>query len=328
MKRIVAISSGPSTHIDHLAPLCDLLNIPLILTEPDHLAIAKKFYPMIQAECISLGDLTLDRIAKSFDVVIQTGSKFWGMEILPMLDLLFNKTLRVIYSPHGNSDKENLHQGATEKDIEFIYGPQMRRDAISKNLVETGNLRLFFYKKYKSHFDSLAKPFFFSEKKSVLYAPTWKSVMTETSFFEETDAIVKQFADSFHLLVKPHPRLEENNPGKYYHLLEKYKDKVQFILDFPTIYPLLEKTDIYLGDYSSIGYDFLYYNRPLFFLRGGGELQSAGKLFTGSLDDPQTELNDVREDLYEFAFGKKVFPEKIKALIYEKLGLESEPTLQ
>ena len=38
------------------------------------------------------------------------------------------------------------------------------------------------------------------------------------------------------------------------------------LIEFPYIYPLLEFCDIYLGDCSSVGYDFLHLNRPMYFL--------------------------------------------------------------
>jgi CDP-glycerol glycerophosphotransferase (TagB/SpsB family) len=60
--------------------------------------------------------------------------------------------------------------------------------------------------------------------------------------------------------VKPHPNTER----KY--KIELTRTKVRLLEHFPPIYPLLDRTDAYIGDMSSIGYDFLAYERPLFFL--------------------------------------------------------------
>ena len=58
------------------------------------------------------------------------------------------------------------------------------------------------------------------------------------------------------------------NEEKNRRMIEKYEmnDRVSFILDFPPIFPLLAISDIYIGDFSSIGYDFLGFNKPMFFL--------------------------------------------------------------
>ncbi len=62
------------------------------------------------------------------------------------------------------------------------------------------------------------------------------------------------------------PRIEIDAPSLFINALaEGIKHKnVVLIEDFPLVYPLLAATDIYLGDVSSIGYDFLMFNRPMF----------------------------------------------------------------
>ncbi|NGX38089.1 MAG: putative CDP-glycerol:glycerophosphate glycerophosphotransferase [Chlamydiae bacterium] len=284
-----AISTGPETHLDHLAPICFSRNIPLIVTDLRHLDIAKAFYPMVESRYVPLSEMTLEYIAKNFNEIVTCG-KFWAMELQPLVKLFFNKTIRFVFAPHGYSDKEDLLKMPVEQDIELSYEKE-------------GNYRLWFYNEHKSHFDALAAKFFQTEKKVVLYAPTWETKATSSSFFESIDAVIQALGEHYHLLIKLHPLLEENDPAAFHRILGKYEK--EFIVDFPAIYPLLEKTDIYLGDFSSIGYDFLAYDRPLFFLKEGGKLQECGQLFRGSVEDPQKELSDVRKQLYENVFGQK-----------------------
>jgi len=322
MERTAAINTGPSTHLDHLAPLCELLEIPLIVTELEHLELAKTFYPMIDTRYVSLAELSLEYMATQFDAIVECG-KFWGVALKPVLKLLFNKDLRVIFSPHGQSDKESFIGETVAQDIDLAYGPLMLQEKTGKNVVPTGNVRLWFYEKHKAHFDSLAETSVFShfdpEKETILYAPTWSSKATGTSFFEETDRIVARYADNYNLLIKLHPLLEENHPAHFHRIVETHKEKALFLLDFPPVYPLLEKTDIYLGDYSSIGYDFLKYNRPLYFLKEGGRLQKCGELHEKNLSSKQINLSTMRKELYEQAFGGnfdgKMVGKKIKALL-------------
>lgn len=85
MKRVAAISTGPTTHLDHLAPLCALLNVPLIVPEFEHLEIGKAFYPMVEFEHVPLVQLSLDYLATHFDAVIECG-KFWAMALKPTIE--------------------------------------------------------------------------------------------------------------------------------------------------------------------------------------------------------------------------------------------------
>lgn len=285
---IVAISTGPSTHLDHFAPLCYALEIPLIVTDEEHLSVGKKFYPMIEWQFIPLEDLTLEFIAKNFDSILTSG-KFWALELKEPLKLIFKKDIRFIFIPHGHSDKEDFLKPISQ-DIQLSYK-------------KMGNIRHLFYKEFQAHFDTLAADFFRSEKKNVLYAPTWETKATTTSFFDKTSEIVEALSGKYNLLIKLHPLLEENDPVAFHRILGKYDTQSQFILDFPPIYPLLEKTDIYLGDFSSVGYDFLHYDRPMFFLGSKGNLTKCGQPYNGDLSDKQAELSEIRKKTYKYVFG-------------------------
>lgn len=311
---IAAISTGPETHLDHLAPLCALLEIPLIVTNEEHLEMGKKFYPMVDIRLIPFSNLTLEYIAIHFDTIVTCG-KFWAMELKPLIQLFYEKEIRFIFAPHGNSDKEALLGKEVEQDIDLVYGPQMRALKTGGNCIEMGNLRRWFYQEHKDHFDRLAKEFFDSEKKTVLYAPTWSTKATPTSFFESTSQIIDALADEYNLLIKLHPLLEENDNARFHRILGKYEGRARFILNFPPVYPLLEKTSVYLGDFSSIGYDFLSYNRPMFFLKEGGKLSECGELFSGSIENSQEDLIPVRKKLYDHAFAADPYPEKLRDLL-------------
>lgn len=305
--RISAISTGPVTHLDHLAPLCSLLDLPLIVVEKEHFDLGKNFYPMIDLQYVPLHELTLEYIARHFQGVIACG-KFWALELKSAIQMLYQNELRVIFVPHGYSDKESFLGSPTPQDIALSYE-------------DLGNLRHHFYEEHKEHFDCLAAPYFHTDKKSVLYAPTWESKACPTSFFSHIDDVISKLGKSHNLLIKLHPLLEENHPAHYHHVLGKYEKDATFIENFPPIYPLLEKTDIYLGDYSSIGYDFLHYDRPLFFLSEGGALQQCGEPFSGSLESAQQYLSAKRKSLYTEAFGVPKSIGERKSLLVNKVGL-------
>lgn len=321
MEKCAAISTGPLTHLDHLAPLCYLLNAPLIVTDSKHYELGKKFYPMVDLQYIAFEDLSLEYLAKAFDQIIGCG-KFWAMELKPLLEMLYNKKMRFIFSPHGNSDKESFLDQVADQDIDLVYGPQMARMR-KGHAVEMGNIRRWFYEEHKIFFDAITSSGVFHRcdpnKKTILYAPTWETKATTSSFFHSVGPLIEELGKEYNLLIKLHPLLEENNPALFYKLLGKYEEEAHFVLDFPLIYPLLEKSSIYIGDFSSIGYDFLYYNRPMFFIQAQGRLAQCGEPYLGRqcLDNEQIELSKIKRELYLDAFGEIFNGGKIKTLLEE-----------
>ncbi|NGX47844.1 MAG: hypothetical protein K1000chlam3_01229, partial [Chlamydiae bacterium] len=77
----------------------------------------------------------------------------------------------------------------------------------------------------------------------------------------------------FSLFVKLHSNLYQQFPEE---IATLKKEGVQLIEDFPPIYPLLAKMDLYIGDMSSIGYDFLAFKRPMILL-APSELTKVGR---------------------------------------------------
>lgn len=330
--RSVAISTGPYTHLDHLGVVSYLMEIPLIVTDPTTYDLAKKFYPQLETLYIPVGELSLDYMAANFDVIYQCG-KFWALELLPLFQLFYQKKMRLVFCPHGNSDKEHFDL-PLGYDVALIYGNQMEDQSKNQtNLsVKTGNLRFCFYQKYKEHFDCLAEELVFSHfdgsKPVVLYAPTWDTKESPTSFFEYTASLIEQLKDNYHLIIKPHPLLEENNPAHFYYLVSKYENQknLLFLKDFPAIYPLLDKAAVYIGDYSSIGYDFLTYDRPLFFLNSKGKTQLKKCGITIEKIEEIKEFleakdcfSEIRKETYKYAFGEKTDLESIKEEIERRL---------
>ena len=64
-----ALIYGEDVHyLDHLAPLCCLLEMPLIVSEPSVAALAQTFYPNIQVLCYDA--LTLpETLVRNYDLI-------------------------------------------------------------------------------------------------------------------------------------------------------------------------------------------------------------------------------------------------------------------
>lgn len=332
--RAAAICTGPYTHLDHLGVLATLFAVPLIVTDPKNHSLAKTFYPEATVRFMEKAELTLDFLAQNFDQLFVCG-KYFCLEIQPFLELLHKKRMRIILCPHGNSDKGMSDTNPPDQDIMLIYGEQMRAllektGALEKiqKTVTTGNYRYPFYRKNKAFYDALAKEQIFrlfdKKKETIIYAPTWSNAENPTCFYASCQQLIEQLSPFYNLLIKLHPFIEEKEPAHLIHLQEKYAklSNVLFVTDFPAIYPLLAASSLYIGDFSSVGYDFLAFDRPLYFFNPAGEqatlIHEAGLNMKGDLlrflkeTLPQNKKNSARQKIYRHAFGEERSPNLIK----------------
>ncbi len=310
-------------HLDHLAPLCSLLSIPLIFTNDITLAVAEEFYPNVTT--IPYPALTFsESILLKYDILFSCLPK-------ELIDPLFffdehklRKKILSIWLPHGNSDKDNL-EGLKSEKIILAYGKQMvdilaRKGVLAKlfQYILLGNYRAQFFEKNRSYYESLLKKklSFSNKNKTLLYAPTWNNSRIE----QDLPYILKNLPQNFNLFVKLHP----NTLTKSFHfsLKEQYDDKpnIKFVDEIPTIYPILEKIDILITDLSSIAYDFLYFDRPIFYLtdtklpiHNTGYISCLESLFA-DLKKPDI-FRDARKTLYQYAFTENVNYEMLPTII-------------
>ena len=201
------------------------------------------------------------------------------------------------------------------------------------HIFEIGNYRLEYYKLFKTHFDKIVKKEvlqkLFPYKKNILYCPTWKDIENSSSFDNYFHLILKEAATKYNLIVKLHPNLVETHFSQIEILKAKYEKKGLLFLDnFPLIYPLLNITDIYLGDFSSIGYDFLYFQRHMFFLQPQNKILQSDIFDCGYLIDNTNVFETIENKLkgkikknkiqmlYNKTFKQKINLKQIKNKLY------------
>src|SRR5690606_10270933 len=104
--------------------------------------------------------------------------------------------------------------------------------------------------------------------------------------------------NDYNLIVKLHPRLELDDVVQFYSILGKYEQQpnILFLKDYPLVFPLLAHSDIYLGDMSSVGYDFLTFDKPLFFI------------------NKQNRAPETDRGLYLFRCGSVINPDQLGKL--------------
>jgi len=360
--RAAGLIYGPEPHhLDHLAPLCCLLQIPLIVTEESILEQAEQFYPELEAKCVSYHSIS-DALVKNFEVIFHCSIRDLFDEIFFFAQKFNNKKLHTIWCPHGNSDKGHstfYMEALGKEEVALVYGQKMidffKEKGVFDNLKAhaiVDNYRYSYYLKHKTFYDELVKNKIGRQlpvrKKKILYAPTWDDVEKSSSFYDATASLIERLPESFNLIIKLHPNLRLKDPFGVDKFLLAYEDRIQilFIEDFSPVYPLLNFVDIYIGDASSIGYDFLAFNKPmlllnqnnrdsekdpgLYLFKCGIEIRKDQyhdiyKILTAYLPSDISYFSDVRKNVYEYTFGKekneidlkaeiealyKVFPEK------------------
>jgi hypothetical protein len=274
---------GKGIHlVDHIGVVCIGMDIPLLFTDEQDYLIARRYYPELNALLVDDRDVAPDRLTENYDILFSPNycDRTLFKDLFGPAEERHGKQMRWVYCSHGNSDKGQayyLMEMYAEEDIVLLYGQRMmdflkEKDVFHQlqHFVVTGNYRFPYYRKHRAFYDAIVEEEIFSrlpkKKKAILYAPTWNR--EDTSFFSACASLCDNLPDDYNLIVKVHPEMESENYGAVYRMLSRYEDRanILFLRNFPPIYPLLARIDIYVGDMSSIGYDFLAFNKPMFFL--------------------------------------------------------------
>ncbi|MEM8727461.1 MAG: CDP-glycerol glycerophosphotransferase family protein [Chlamydiota bacterium] len=271
------LSDQDRQFIDHLAPISQILNIPMIVNHEETESSIQNYYPQVKVIYKNSLDLGL-YITQNFEIIYSCLPSPLFREIVFAAELTFEKTVFNVWCPHGNSDKghrSKYMESLSEERFALVYGQKMI-DFLSEKgslhqlegVVRTGNYRLKYYNDNKGFYQKkLGRLIRFNRNKTILYAPTWKDNEDSSSFEGAIKRIMKTLPDHFNLLIKPHPHLF-SSPELFELFFYRFRTKknVAVLPDFPPVYPVLDLADIYLGDMSSVGYDFLSFKKPMFFL--------------------------------------------------------------
>lgn len=311
-------------HLDHLAPFCSLMQIPLVLTDEELAQKARLYYPaleLIHWDCLSAPF----EIVKTFDTIFYSTPRCMFDEVFFIAEATLQKKIKTIWLPHGNSDKGHASifmEGLSNEEALLVYGPKMIDFLKAKKVIRPcaalGNFRLEYYRRHRRFYDELMEGLDLPRKKTVLYAPTWQDAENSTSFFEAAHLLVEQLPSDVFLLIKLHPNLEKDIASLQFVLQNETHPHIRFLSGFTPIYPILEKSDLYIGDMSSIGYDFLTFNRPMFFINTSqrdssdpglylhqcGQTIQPDQIFN-HIDQDQSHLTPIRQATYAYTFGEE-----------------------
>lgn len=348
-KKGVGINPLSQIHYtDHLAPICVIMGIPLLFIDDLDFSLGSKYYPELDARREDYQEFDHEFLFSRYEILFM--SDLWHRDTFrakfAALEEKYNKRIRHVHCPHGFSDKGFYIAKCAEEDVTLIYGQNMLDMLKSwgvyyhlNSYAITGNYRYTYFKRHREFYDRVMKEEILSrfehQQPLILYAPTWLDLEESTTFFEATSALLDNLPNEYNIIVKLHPRLELDDITNYYRIIGKYEDKknVIFLKEFPPVYPILAHTDIYIGDTSSIGYDFLVFNKPMFFLnkakldplrdrrallfRCGVEIlpedyTKTFSIISNSIARDRERFSQMRSILYQYTFGEELSFAKIK----------------
>lgn len=331
---------GYSHHTEHLAAICILMDMPLLLTDEALARQLNQLYPSLQCQVVEWEDFDPNYLFSHFDVLFR--SDIWDMRRMQTqfrtVAEQTGRMPRTVHCPHGWSDKTFWFEQLENEDIVLVYGQSMldvlrasgALDRIN-GTVRIGNLRYQYYLQHREAFDAHFRQEvlcqFKKEQELILYAPTWYDQEQSSSFFDAAPSLIEGLRDDQNLLIKVHPALENQDIAGLYALIAEHgtRPNIVFLSDYPLVYPLLSAAQIYIGDTSSIGYDFLSFKRPMFFLDQnrrdlsqdrGAYLFRCGTVITPesyhdihriiaqTLPTDQERFEEQREQVYHYSFGQ------------------------
>lgn len=182
-----------------------------------------------------------------------------------------NPRTRVIQIFHGMSDKPFTY----ERDFsDYALCLCAGRRQLDRLLAHERNRGIRWAMVGYPKFDRFpaVPPLFDNGRKTLIYCPTWrKGGISSVERFLGEPAAVAELARRRNLIVKPHPNIF--NPDRP-HFDRSIVERLEMLERFPgvrlvrsgNVMPWFAHADLFIGDVSAAGYEWLYFNRPMVFL--------------------------------------------------------------
>lgn len=122
-------------------------------------------------------------------------------------------------------------------------------------------------------------PLFQNERKTLIYCPTWrKGGISSIERFLDDAMVVAALAERYNMIVKPHPNIfNPDRPCFDRSIVDRLETLPGIrLVRSGNVMPWFAQADLFIGDISAAGYEWLYFNRPMVFLNPRpGDLRSS-----------------------------------------------------
>ncbi|MEO8485287.1 MAG: CDP-glycerol glycerophosphotransferase family protein [Betaproteobacteria bacterium] len=255
--------------------------MPLVVANHPQLDTAALAYPGVRVERASgvgIADViaSLGRMVRERAPQAVFYSELASRKLLRALLGGTRDAPRVVYIPHGFSEKrQDWARGTAFQDIAVLYGQhafdQLAAFGVAGYLhhfIVSGNVRRRYHAMHEATFRVRLAALGLEPRpdlRTVLYAPTWDDALGSSSFFPAFAAMVRELPTGWRLIAKLHPHLDRH-AATLDDLARQCRGRdVHLVRGTPLSLPFLDLADAYVGDMSSLAYDFLGSGRPMFF---------------------------------------------------------------
>jgi hypothetical protein len=191
---------------------------------------------------------------------------------------------RAVQIFHGMSDKPFTYERDFSNYIKCLCVGQRQIDRLRQATCnQTIQATLIGYPKFDH--PPIATPLFDNNCPTIIYCPTWRkeNISSIEIFLSEPETIVRLALD-YNIIVKPHPNIF--NPDRQFYD-QSIVDRLESMAQIPNVklirsgnvMPWYAQADLFLGDISAAGYEWLYYNKPMVFLNPQPGLLQASEDF-------------------------------------------------
>jgi hypothetical protein len=293
--------------IDHMAPLMEILGLPLFVTDEKILEIIRTFYPAVNVQIYApplLGKALLKEGNTLISCLLTTKiRRLFGLE-----EMMEKRALHTVFVPHGYA-QEDLSRGILGEKHILVLGKKMVDLLYSlttmynfKTLVSIGNYRYLYFKKHQTFMEEkIERPFSFAKEHKALFFPTNLEDPSHIAFLRD------HLKEGWKLFVKYHAKTFNDLFDRAIHSEEK--------LDTPYVYPYLEKGSLFVVEDSNAVYDALFFNTPTFFFKDHPELDTLGIRFQENLDKSLKKVENLqikKKEILPYAFDQYNSLDEIK----------------
>jgi hypothetical protein len=192
---------------------------------------------------------------------------------------------RAVQIFHGMSDKPFTYERDFSNYIKCLCVGQRQLDRLRQAACNrTIQATLIGYPKFDN--PPTTEPLFENNCPTIIYCPTWrKESISSIEIFLSNPEIIVRLALDYNLIIKPHPNIF--NPDRQFYD-QSIVDQLEVIAQIPNVklmrsgnvMPWYAQADLFIGDISAAGYEWLYYNKPMVFLNPQPSRLQASEAFT------------------------------------------------
>lgn len=175
---------------------------------------------------------------------------------------------RAVQVFHGMSDKPFTYE---RNFSDYLCNLCVGRRQLERLLANERNRNMRWQLVGYPKFDAppAAPRLFDNDRRTVIYCPTWrKGGISSLETLVSAPAIVERLSRRYNVIVKPHPNTL--NPAREFYdaALVRALESLPGVrlVRSGNVMPWFALSDLYIGDISASGYEWLYFGRPMVFL--------------------------------------------------------------